>query len=239
MNGDERLRRVRLGDLQKVVRSRCGYVLPDGDDGREYLFELLLTISLGDGADRKMHHAVDLWAPWMDADERLELFDRVNSTPASLRKSKARPLGERLRLIDGERSALGVRTIAAVDVTDAQMKRRRKAKRLAYEERRRRKAGKKPRSAYLVAVASAQPWLRLGIHKRKYYRLKKAGTLPEPVSQGERPIKLSTSVVLPSDTVCAESPQERSGLSRNQIKAEGRQKAHVCERLPSAPKRAV
>jgi hypothetical protein len=88
MSGDETIRRLRLGDVQKVLRSRYGHTLPDDDAGREDLHEMLLPISLGDGADRKMHHAIDLWAPWMDADERLALIDRVNRTPTYQRRAK-------------------------------------------------------------------------------------------------------------------------------------------------------
>ena len=69
MNNAERLRRVRLNDHGRYLRNRYGYELPDGDDGREDLYELLLTISLGDGADRKMRHAIELWAPWMSSEE--------------------------------------------------------------------------------------------------------------------------------------------------------------------------
>ena len=47
LSKDERMRRLRLGDLRRPLRDRCGSVLPDDDAGREYLFELLLPISLG------------------------------------------------------------------------------------------------------------------------------------------------------------------------------------------------
>ena len=43
----EMIRRLRLGDLRRLLRDRNGAVLPDDDAGREYLLELLLPISVG------------------------------------------------------------------------------------------------------------------------------------------------------------------------------------------------
>jgi hypothetical protein len=43
------MRRLRLGDLRKLLRARCGHTLPDNDAGREYLWELLLPTSLAPG----------------------------------------------------------------------------------------------------------------------------------------------------------------------------------------------
>ena len=44
------IRRLRLGDVQKVLRQRYGHTLPDDDAGREDLRELLMPISLGAGS---------------------------------------------------------------------------------------------------------------------------------------------------------------------------------------------
>jgi len=44
---NEPLRKLRLGDLRKLLRDRNGPILPDDDAGRDYLHELLLPISLG------------------------------------------------------------------------------------------------------------------------------------------------------------------------------------------------
>jgi hypothetical protein len=67
---DETIRRLRLGNIKTLLRSRCGYELPDDDAGREYLYELLLPISLGPEPDLKMENVMGVWAPWMDAKER-------------------------------------------------------------------------------------------------------------------------------------------------------------------------
>lgn len=52
------MRRLRLGDVQKVLQHRYGHTLPDDDAGREDLRELLLPISLGPEAGRKMENAI-------------------------------------------------------------------------------------------------------------------------------------------------------------------------------------
>jgi hypothetical protein len=101
---DERMRRLRLGDLRKLLRDRChGSVLPDDDAGREYLKELLLPISLGPNEAVKGSHVVEIWrptdrmlreielrAPWMQEDEAQELLDEINLMPMWQRKPKAR-----------------------------------------------------------------------------------------------------------------------------------------------------
>jgi hypothetical protein len=51
-NNDEAIRRRRLGDLQRLFRDRYGCVLPDADDGREDLWELLLVASLAYNPER-------------------------------------------------------------------------------------------------------------------------------------------------------------------------------------------
>ena len=50
MSKTEILRRLRLSDHYKYLRGRYPEGLPDADDGREDLCELLLTISLAAAA---------------------------------------------------------------------------------------------------------------------------------------------------------------------------------------------
>jgi hypothetical protein len=113
MTKAERFRRVRLNDHSRYLRNRYGHELPNDDAGRDDLYELLLTISLGDGADRKMRHAIGLWAKWMSRDEISQHIDGINRTPDYLRKRTARDLGERWGLTYEERQAWGIRTVGA------------------------------------------------------------------------------------------------------------------------------
>jgi hypothetical protein len=158
MGKNETLRRLRYGDLLKIMRRRyrqSGYVMPDDDAGREDLFELLLPISLGQGDIRKMRLAIGLWAPWMSAQEAEELIDRVNRTPDNLRKPSKYLLGQRLNLLTQEREAWDIRTIRPADMTDAEFAEQRKAKDRGRKQLRRRKAGSKPREQSLSRL---QPW---------------------------------------------------------------------------------
>jgi hypothetical protein len=54
MNKTEAIRRQRLGDHYKYLRGRYPDGLPEADDGREHLYELLLAISLATSCYRKM-----------------------------------------------------------------------------------------------------------------------------------------------------------------------------------------
>jgi hypothetical protein len=99
----EIIRRLRLGDLQKLMRTRYGHTLPDNDAGREYLHELLLPISLGLEHGRRMMNAIETNAAWMGVDEARQLIDQINRTPIYLRKPTARLLGEKLRVTNRER----------------------------------------------------------------------------------------------------------------------------------------
>ena len=68
---DERMRRLRLGDLRRLLRDRCrGSILPDDDAGRDYLRELLLPISLGP------HEAVTLRNSWTVTPGRIRAWQR-------------------------------------------------------------------------------------------------------------------------------------------------------------------
>lgn len=168
----ETIRRLRLGDLQRVLRARYGVTLPDDDAGRDDLYEMLLTISLGEGHDRKMKNAIEVWAPWMSADEARNVIDSVNRTPDYLRKTTARKMGEKLNLQNWERETLGLRTIAPVDMTPEQLGAQRKTKDRARKWRARRAARKQPREVYLAAnsISRQKPWTVKGVSRATWYR---------------------------------------------------------------------
>src|SRR5215469_4470961 len=135
------MRRLRLGDLRRLIEDRCrGKTLPDDDAGREYLNEILLPISLGPveasngrtvklwtPADRMLRE-IELRAPWMSADEVDELLTDINLMPPRQRKPKARTLGERLNVTYAERARLRLQTIGPCDMTEKAMKLIRKQK---------------------------------------------------------------------------------------------------------------
>jgi hypothetical protein len=94
----EIIRRLRLGNLRRLLRARCGHILPGDDAGREYLWELLLTVSLGPGERRKMDNVISIAAPWMSPDEANGITDQIKCLPNYRRTSKPREIGERLRV---------------------------------------------------------------------------------------------------------------------------------------------
>ena len=177
----EMMRRLRLGDLGRLFRKRYGHTLPDDDAGREDLRELLLPISLGQESGRKMENAVQVWAPWMGANEATTLVDDINLTEPRYRKPTARELGERLRLTYEERKALGIRTIAPCDITDDELLERRKARASYLKWKRRRAAGKKTRAEYLASFGKSlnkqKPWEQERISRRQWF-YKRANIAP-------------------------------------------------------------
>jgi hypothetical protein len=166
---DESLRRRRLGDIKTLLRHRCGPELPDDDAGREYLYELLPPVSLGPEPVLKIANVIEVWAPWMNAQERFDLVAYIERTPVYMRKITAVAEGERLRLTNAERRTYGIRTIAAYDVTEEQRLAERQNRKRARDERYRRRDGKRPRAEY-GAVGRSKPWEAVGISRATWYR---------------------------------------------------------------------
>ena len=218
---DETIRRIRLGDIQRILRHRYrnnGCVLTDDDAGRDDLYQLLLPISLGQGHVRKMENAIQIWAPWMSAHEASELIDNINRTPDSVRKPNKRILGERMNLPSCERDALGVRTIAPVDMTDEQLEERRKAKDAERKWRKRRAAKMKPREAWLVnCLSRTQPWKKAGVSRRTWERrrAKQRTKVSQVGVAGVSAIKLNTV----ADRLASVESQKRKRKSRKRVAA--------------------
>jgi hypothetical protein len=170
----EIMRCLRLGNLRTLLRARCGHTLPDDDAGREYLLELLLPVSLGPDANRKIHNTVETWAPWLDVKERFDLVAQIERTPAHIRRVKATTLGQRLRVTSEKRERLKLWTITPFDLTDKQLKEQRKAKQRA---RMRRLRQRTPRAEYLAAYNTnkEKPWEIEGISRRTWYRRRGTG----------------------------------------------------------------
>jgi hypothetical protein len=170
----ELVRRIRLNDHTKYLRGRYGYELPDDDAGREDLYELLLTVSLGEGADRKMRMAIELWAPWISGEEASGIIDNINRTPDHERKRNKRDLGERWGLTYEERLKWGIRTVAPCDLTEAEFDQRRKDRRAWLRWKRRHDAGQRTREQYRASFANSlsrtKPWKAERMSRAKWYR---------------------------------------------------------------------
>jgi hypothetical protein len=94
MSKSEMLRRLRLGDLKRILRSRYGHILPDDDAGHADLELLLDVVSFVPNARYRMKNIIETWAPWMDAAASYELVEAVLRRPDYLGKLKADQLGK-------------------------------------------------------------------------------------------------------------------------------------------------
>ena len=181
----EAIRRIRLGDIKKLLRSRYGPTLPDDDAGLADLELILDCVSFGLNARFRMKNIIEVWAPWMDTAASHALVEAVLRKPDYLRKITAPELGNRLNLTWKEREKLTIRTIAPADLTqdefDEKRREQRKARARARQSRKRRKTGVKSRTTYRTAsLAHMRPWKKLGISRRTWYRRRGAadGTSP-------------------------------------------------------------
>ena len=196
LSHDERMRRLRLGDLRRLIEDRCrGKTLPDDDAGREYLNEILLPISLGPveasngrtvklwtPADRMLRE-IELRTPWMSADEVDELLTDINLMPPWQRKPKARTLGEQLNVTYAERARLRLQTIGPCDMTEKAMKLIRKQKKRQADKLRRQR---QPRSEYLAAsLSQTRPWEQMGISRRTWERRRVASVHQVNLTKGQ------------------------------------------------------
>src|SRR6476661_1668515 len=149
----EVVRRLRYGALIKLFRHRYGHEFPNDDAGRDDLFVLLCVVSLAPSAtDKKIAHTIEMWAPWMSADEAEIYVEHLNRLTIYERMPAAKELGERLNLTNAERERLRLWPIKPVDMTVEQLMEQRKFKRLEQQRQRRREDGVKPRAA------SERPW---------------------------------------------------------------------------------
>ena len=176
----EKVRCLRLGDLQRLFRHRWGYVLPDDESGREDLWLLMLNASLATTeADKKMHHVIDLWAPWMGDDERNGYVKLLEGLDFYQRIQTGREIGNLLRLTNAERVKLKLWQFKPIDATDEELEEQRKARRAEARRAKRIASGVKPREVYLAEMASKpKPWIAAGVSRRTWHRRVARGVVP-------------------------------------------------------------
>jgi hypothetical protein len=220
LSHDEMIRRLRLGDLRKLIADRCrGLILPDDDAGIDYLRELLLPISIGPYETRnrvrggvalwgpvdRMKQEIARWAPWMGDNRAGALIDEINQMPLWQRKPKARTLGERLNVTYGQREELKLRTILAVDVSDVAMELIRNRKRRKRDKERRQLQS---RAEYLAhSISKTKPWIEMGIKRSTWYS-KHRWTSLHPINlskSSSRPVQAEKHPVSKKEVVRANS----------------------------------
>jgi hypothetical protein len=181
LSKDEHKRRLRLGDLHKLFRDRCGSVLPDSWEGRRYLKELLLPLSLWPNEARhrpggvigiwgptdKMRREIELRTPWMQEDEIEEVIDEVEQMPEWQRKPLGKTLGRRLNLTFAERDRLKIKTIRAYDISEKALAVIRRQRKRQCDRQRRLKRGARPQAD---SISRLKPWVKEGISRATWYR---------------------------------------------------------------------
>ena len=114
----ECIRRLRYGALIRFFRHRYGRALPDDDAGRDDLWLLVSNASLAAAEpQKKMHHVIEMWAPWMSAEEGSAYVKHVWCLDRYERINTAEELGRRLRLTNAERETLKLWQFLPIDKT--------------------------------------------------------------------------------------------------------------------------
>jgi hypothetical protein len=172
--GDDRvhLAPIRIAELCRIFRDRYGQHLPEDDAGREDARIMANHLAMLNGDQRRnIASWMARWTPWMPELELARLIDQVL---AKTRRWRADTLGKRLNLTEAERQRLRVTTIGACDMTKAERKAARKARKREAMRNRRKATGAKLRAEYLAESAErAKPWTAEGISRRTWYRRRK------------------------------------------------------------------
>lgn len=176
---------LRLREIESVVVSRHGIIIPDPQDtdDREWCLDYPRAVQCS-VTPQDLHDWARRWLPWAMASE----LDAIIAQEGWRRKMMGPDqLATMIFVSAAERQALGLRTIGACDVTRAQrdaaaaaVKRERDRER---QSERRRAEGRVDRNTYLTGSISAQqPWVALGWSRAKYYRLKGSETGVSPIN---------------------------------------------------------
>ncbi|WP_407194388.1 hypothetical protein [Bradyrhizobium sp. STM 3566] len=163
---------VRVAEIDRLLVSRYGQHLPNDDAGRDDALVMVHHLAQISGdAPARISRWLAKRAPWMPPDEIEALMTRVFGKPIRWR---APTLGKRMQLTYAERCRLRITTIAAIDISQAEVEARRaESKRLA-KEAKRRKAGVKPRATYEAAsIGRGEPWIAEGMSRATWYRRQK------------------------------------------------------------------
>lgn len=169
------LRRLRLREIEKLIRRRHGLVVPDPENTHDrdlclaYVRCAALTTS---GQDMKQWCA--RWAPWIDEATLTAIHIETRTRKAMLPSDAAAAM---LYVRNSERVALSLRTIGAYDLSAEERKtmareQKRERDRMR-QERKRRAEGRVDRKSQRAASKTArEPWKAMGKSRSTYYRLR-------------------------------------------------------------------
>jgi hypothetical protein len=143
----ETVRRLRYGDVLKLIRYRYGANgVPDDDAGRPDLMELLYLASMAPaGAEKKIRNNIELYAPCVEVEA---LIQHLSVTPHYQKVRTAEELGRLLHLTNAERERLKLWRIRPIDMTAEQLAQQTKERERTRRAAQRRKKGIRTKEAY-------------------------------------------------------------------------------------------
>ena len=168
----EILRRIILGQLNRIFRDRYGAEFPDDDAGHPDLEVLLRYHALHPTHAREnMRNTIETRAPWRPkAEADLIIGDLAILDQRRLWLSQAE-LRQQVWLSNADRQQLKAWNIPPWDRTPAQLELRRKERKRARKRLARRNAGATSRSIYLEdSISNKKPWKAAGVSRATWYR---------------------------------------------------------------------
>jgi len=118
-----------------------------------------------------MRHVIEMWAPWMPAEEREAYVKHVWGLDRYERTQTGLEIGKRLGLTNVEREKLKLWPVLPIDKTKEEIAEQAKVRERGRRARKRREKGVQTREAYLAELASRpQPWIAEGISRRTWER---------------------------------------------------------------------
>jgi hypothetical protein len=182
----ELIRRLRYGALRRLFQHRWGHVLPDDDAGRDDLWLLVCNVSLAAAdPEKKMRHVIEMWAPWMSAEEREAYVKHVWSLDIYERTQTGLEIGRRLGLTNAEREELKLWPFKPIDKTEEELVEIASSRRNKIRRDKARASGVRSREAYLAELANKpKPWTTAGVSRTAYYRKRKRDKLRSQARRG-------------------------------------------------------
>lgn len=162
-----RLEVLRNREIERLIQHRHGVGFSDTDDGPLYAEAIALGLSRQD-----LTAWCKRWAPMVTAGEIAELESKASQRKRML---GADPCAQMLCVTMAERTALGLKTIGAVDATSEERaaiaKERKREHDRTRQERNRKAEGRKDRRSYEAeSISQKKPWEALGMKRATWYR---------------------------------------------------------------------
>jgi hypothetical protein len=217
----ERIRRLRYGHVLKLIRFRYGANgVPNDDAGRPDLMELIwLASSAPAWADKKVLNCIELYAPWMDDEEKRDLMELVAMTPTYEKAKTSQELGNKLLLSNADRERLKLYSIRPCDLTPDEFEKQSNARKKAARAAKRRRDGVKTREEYLAECRNKpKPWLAEGISRSTWERRRRK--VATDMTQGQGPTiltKRATHLASPTRGVEQQEGLQGSGATRRPV----------------------